>query len=65
MPPGISNPSNNPAMRKSTCKIQKTSKYLHAEPEMDEDELPPIKHVTPAPDNNNIYVNEEEERVSC
>ena len=47
-------------MRKSNRKTKKTSKALHIEPEMDEDELPPT---TPAPDDDDIYVNEEEERA--
>ncbi|KIK00099.1 hypothetical protein K443DRAFT_679466, partial [Laccaria amethystina LaAM-08-1] len=47
-------------MHKSNRKIQNTSKSLHVEPEMDEDELPPTKQVTPVPHDNDIYVNEEE-----
>jgi glutamyl/glutaminyl-tRNA synthetase len=50
-------------MHKSNHKIQKTSKSLHVEPEMDEDELPLTKQVTPAPNDDDIYFNEEEERA--
>jgi len=50
-------------MHKSTHKTQKNSKSLHTEPDMDEDELPPTKQGTPAPDDDNIYVNDNKERT--
>jgi hypothetical protein len=56
----ISKPSKNSAMRKSTRKVVKTTRAQQAEPESEEED-PALAKVTPANDEEDIYINDKEE----
>ena len=51
-------------IHKSTCRAQKTAKSQQVKPESEDGDSSPTKEVTPVvSDNEDIYINEEEERA--